>query len=90
MSGGNVVPLHERAAGFALPDHAAFRDWAIDWVESLFADGKAPATLIILIEDHDGRLTKVSQSVNRLDRARFVGLLQTAIAMAIDDELAAP
>ena len=83
-----VVQLHT-VAPVAIPDGEAFRQWAHQWVDHIF-DGGVPDTVIVLVERSDGSLSKVSQSVHRLDTSRLVGLMQICTQRAADDRLPTP
>lgn len=76
-----VTSLYERGAPVAPPDGSpGVCDWLTKWVEGLRAEeyGRVQ-TLALVIENTDGELAIIQQSIENLDRARLLGLLYMAM-----------
>lgn len=79
MNEDKVIHLADQSHGFSTPD---LRKWAHEWIDEL-ASGEYPVrSMVIMVEDNDGQMFKVSQSLVRLDGLRVVGMLQ-ALQLAL-------
>jgi hypothetical protein len=79
------VRLIDCAHGISPSDHEDLCDWLASWAGNLKSGrhGKV-CSLITIIEGENGQLAVISQSLESLDRARIVGLLQIAAHRRID------
>lgn len=86
----NVVRLVDKAR-VLVADNAALADWLKNWADGI-ADGSfgEVRSLIVLVENKQGQLFKVSQATSALDKARFVGLLHLAAGLAAVGQLGPP
>lgn len=76
----SVVRLVDKAAGFPTEDVHQLCQWLRDWADHLESPGSwVPKTVIVVVESDAGGLGVISQSLEVLDKARVLGLLQLAV-----------
>lgn len=79
MSESNVIRLIEKAPGYPAEDIHALCQWLREWADHLESPGSwMPRSLVLVIESDNGGLGAIAQSLESLDKARIVGLLQMA------------
>lgn len=74
-----VVRLIDRTPGIACSDVDDLCDWLTGWASAMKeGDYGDIRTVVVVVENDEGRLGVISQSLNILDGARLCGLLTLA------------
>lgn len=83
---GNVTSL-TRAGPVPCADRADLARWLAEWAEA-FQNGAVGdiRTIVVMVENADGRLACVSQGIVPLDRTRLVGMLTTMAHRKMDGD----
>lgn len=79
MSESNVIRLVEMAPGYSPEGIHELCEWLRNWADHLESPGSwMPKSLVVVIESDNGGVGVISQSLEQMDKARLVGLLQIA------------
>lgn len=75
----NVIRLIDKAPGYSPEDVHGLCEWLREWANYLERPGSwMPRSLVLVIESDNGGLGAIAQSLEAMDKARIIGLLQTA------------
>jgi hypothetical protein len=82
----SVIRLVDHAP-VAVSDQEELFGWLKEWTEALEGgDFGKFRSLVLILEDKDGQLATISQSLNPMDTTRLIGLLSTMIARKLSGE----
>lgn len=81
----SVVRLVDKAPGFSMADVSELCGWLRDWADYLEKPGSwVPRSAVLVVESDNGGIAAFAQSLEQMDKARLVGLLQMAAVRKIN------